>query len=52
MFFSFFFDVFSPSLSKKELRIDYWTGAFLMAAFGYLAFSGILVFLYYQQWAH
>lgn len=37
------------SISKKELRIDYWTGAFLVAAFGYLAFSGILVFLYYQQ---
>jgi quinol-cytochrome oxidoreductase complex cytochrome b subunit len=37
------------SISKKELRIDYWTGAFLVAAFGYLAFSGIMVFLYYQQ---
>lgn len=37
------------SISKKELRIDYWTGAFLVAAFGYLAVSGILVFLYYQQ---
>lgn len=37
------------SISRKELRIDYWTGAFLVAAFGYLAFSGIMVFLYYQQ---
>ncbi len=37
------------SISRKELRIDYWTGAFLMAAFGYLAISGVLVFLYYQQ---
>lgn len=37
------------SISRKELRIDYWTGAFLVAAFGYLAFSGMLIFLYYEQ---
>lgn len=37
------------SISRKEMRIDYWTGAFLIAAFGYLAISGIMVFLYYQQ---
>lgn len=37
------------SISRKELRIDYWTGAFLLAAFGYLAVSGVMVFLYYQQ---
>ncbi len=36
-------------ISRRELRIDYWTGAFLLAAFGYLAFSGIMLFLYYQQ---
>ena len=37
------------SISRKELRLDYWTGAFLVAAFGYLSFSGIMIFLYYQQ---
>lgn len=37
------------SISRKELRIDYWTGVFLLAAFVYLALSGVLIFLYYRQ---
>lgn len=43
------YNVSLRAISKKELRIDYWTGAFLLAAFGYLAMSGIMLFLYYQQ---
>ena len=37
------------SITKKELRLDYWTGSFLLAALLYLGFSGILLFYYYQQ---
>ena len=37
------------SVTKKEFRIDYWTGSFLMACLAYLAISGILLFYYFQQ---
>ena len=37
------------SITRKELRLDYWTGSFLLAALLYLGFSGILLFYYYQQ---
>lgn len=37
------------SVTKKEFRIDYWTGSFLMAALFYLAVSGVLLFYYFQQ---
>ena len=37
------------SVTKKEFRIDYWTGSFLMACLAYLAISGVLLFYYFQQ---
>ncbi len=36
-------------ISKKEYRLDYWTGSLLMAAVVYLSISGILLFYYYQS---
>ncbi|WP_297026165.1 cytochrome bc complex cytochrome b subunit [Thermoplasma sp.] len=36
-------------ISRKEFRLDYWTGSFLMAAVAYLAVSGMLLFYYYQS---
>lgn len=36
------------SVTKKEFRIDYWTGSFLMACLAYLAISGVLLFYYFQ----
>ncbi len=35
-------------VTKKELRIDYWTGAFLAAALIYQIATGILLAFYYQ----
>ena len=37
------------SVTKKEFRIDYWTGSFLMTCLIYLAVSGILLFYYFEQ---
>ena len=35
-------------VTKKELRIDYWTGAFLAAALIYQIATGILLAYYYE----
>ena len=37
------------SVTKKEFRLDYWTGSFLMTCLIYLAVSGILLFYYFEQ---
>ncbi len=37
------------SVTKKEFRIDYWTGSFLMTCLLYLAVSGMLLFYYFEQ---
>ena len=37
------------SVTKKEFRIDYWTGSFLMNCLLYLAVSGMLLFYYFEQ---
>ncbi|MHB8396050.1 MAG: cytochrome b [Thermoplasmataceae archaeon] len=37
------------SITRKEFRIDYWTGSFLMTCLAYLAISGILLFYYFEQ---
>ncbi|MCL4335353.1 MAG: cytochrome bc complex cytochrome b subunit [Candidatus Thermoplasmatota archaeon] len=37
------------AVTKKEFRIDYWTGSFLLASLLYLGFSGILLFYYFEQ---
>jgi len=37
------------SVTRKEFRIDYWTGSFLMTCLMYLAISGMLLFYYFEQ---
>jgi len=42
------FDIHLKAVTEHELRIDYWTGAFLAAALIYQIISGMLLAYYYQ----